>query len=678
VTPDLQRLAAGYGVATEYDDQRGRPVQVTETAVVAVLAALGVDASTPEAVAAALEAERLERQERLGPRFIAAREGIEQRVTLRAAAGLTVRIQLEDGDTRPIPITMADDEATFTLDDVAAGWHTLVVASDDETVEIPVCVAPATLPVGVRAWGWATQLYALRSTDSWGIGDLRDLTTLATWTAARGGGLLLVNPLHAVAPGVPVQPSPYYPASRRWTNPLYLRIEDTEAYAGAPADVRAQVDALRSSLDNRSERLDRDASWTAKLSALALLAPYAIEVPVSPALEDFATWCALAEVYGDDWREWPRELQRPDDPAVDAARSGLGQRIRFHAWLQHECDRQLRDVQRLATEAGMPIGIVHDLAVGTDPGGADAWALQDALALDARIGAPPDGFNQQGQDWGLPPWHPKRLEALGYAPLRDLVRTLLRHAGGVRIDHILGMFRAWWVPAGGTARDGTFVAYDAEAMLAVIALEVHRAGAVVVGEDLGTTPPYIPKALAERGILGSSVLWFEREDAVAGDLGARRPLGQWREAAMASVTTHDLPTALGWLRGSHVELRARLGLLDDPAAERAAWRAERVELLAYLADAGLLDDEATEEEQVRALHLALTRTPSRLVMAALGDAVGDLRQPNLPGTTDEYPNWRLPVADPAGRPVLLDELLADDRVMRLAADLGSGIAVTIR
>jgi 4-alpha-glucanotransferase len=678
VTPDLQRLAAGYGVATEYDDQLGRPVQVTETAVVAVLAALGIDASTPEAVTAALEAELEERRRRLGPPFVAAREGIERPVTLRAAAGLTARIRLEDGETRPIPVTIAGDEASFTLRGLAAGWHSLTVASDEETVEIPVCVAPATLAAGHRAWGWAAQLYALRSTSSWGIGDLRDLTTLASWTASHGGGLVLVNPLHAVAPGVPVQPSPYYPASRRWTNPLYLRIEGTEAYAAAPVDVRSQVDALRAPLDNRSERLDRDASWTAKLSALALLAPYATEVPVSPALEDFATWCSLAEVYGNDWREWPAELRRPDTPAVSAARAGLGQRIQFHAWLQHECERQLRDVQRLATEAGMPIGIVHDLAVGTDPGGADAWALQDALALDARIGAPPDGFNQQGQDWGMPPWHPRRLEALGYAPLRDLVRSLLRHAGGVRIDHILGLFRAWWVPAGGTARDGTFVVYDADAMLAVIALEVHRAGAVVVGEDLGTTPAYVPTALAERGILGSSVLWFEREDAVAGETGARRPLGQWREAAMASVTTHDLPTALGWLRGEHVDVRAGLGLLDDPAAERAAWQAERVELLSFLADAGLLDDEATEEQQVRALHTALTRTPSRLVVAALGDAIGDLRQPNLPGTTDEYPNWRLPVADTAGTPVLLDELLTDDRVLRLAADLGSGIAATIR
>jgi 4-alpha-glucanotransferase len=526
-----------------------------------------------------------------------------------------------------------------------------------------------------------TQLYALRSSSSWGFGDLRDLTSLTTWTAEHGGALVLVNPLHAVAPGRPVQPSPYYPASRRWTNPLYLRIEDTAAYAAAPMNVRAEVDALRADTDNASDRIDRDTSWAAKAAALERLAPYADTADaneVGGALGDFATWCALAEVHGRDWREWPEALRRPDAPAVAQAGAELADRVRFHAWLQHECDRQLAAVQRAATEAGMPIGIVHDLAVGTDPAGADAWALQDALALGAHIGAPPDGFNQQGQDWGMPPWHPRRLEELRYAPLRDMVRGLLRHAGGVRIDHILGMFRAWWVPADGSARDGTFVHYDADAMLAVIALEAHRAGAIVVGEDLGTVLPEVPNKLAATGILGSAVLWFERADPTDGEPGVRRPLEDWREPVMASVTTHDLPTALGWLRGEHVEVRADLGLLDDPEQERAAWRTDREELLVWLADAGLIDDDPTEAELLRALHAALTLAPSRLVMAALGDAVGDLRQPNLPGTTDSYPNWRLPVVDTDGHPMLLEDLLADERVQRLAADLTSGIRSVVR
>jgi 4-alpha-glucanotransferase len=296
------------------------------------------------------------------------------------------------------------------------------------------------------------------------------------------------------------------------------------------------------------------------------------------------------------------------------------------------------------------------------------------LALGARVGAPPDTFNQQGQDWGLPPWHPRRLAELGYAPLRDLVRSLVRHAGGVRIDHILGMFRLWWIPEGSSARDGTYVSYDADALLGVIALEAERAGAVVVGEDLGTVPPQVRTVLAERGVLGSSVLWFERADADAGETGELSPPGEWREAAMASVTTHDLPTALGWLRGEHVRVRTELGLLDDPAAEEESWAAERQELLAHLVAAGVLSSvDAPEDEQIRALHAFLAATPSRYVLAAPGDAVGDLNQPNLPGTVDEYPNWRLPVCDTDGRPLLLDDLLADPRVIRLADELAERV-----
>jgi 4-alpha-glucanotransferase len=333
------------------------------------------------------------------------------------------------------------------------------------------------------------------------------------------------------------------------------------------------------------------------------------------------------------------------------------------------CDEQLAAVQDDARRAGLGIGIVHDLAVGTDPAGADAWAWQDALALGARIGAPPDAFNQQGQDWGMPPWHPRRLAELGYAPLRDLVRGLLRHAGGVRIDHVLGLFRMWWVPADGTARDGTYVAYDVDALLGVLTLEAERAGAVVIGEDLGTVTPVVRRELAGRHVLGTSVLWFEREDPVEGEPGPLRPLADWREQAAASITTHDLPTALGWLRGEHVRVRAGLGLLDDPAAEEKAWRREREELLEMLRAAGLVGADPTDDELVEAMHHAVAATPSALVLVAPGDVIGDLRAPNLPGTTDEYPSWRLPLADTDGRPVALEDVLDDVRLRRLAAHL---------
>ncbi|HET6907894.1 MAG TPA: 4-alpha-glucanotransferase [Mycobacteriales bacterium] len=657
LAPDLAELAAAHGVATSYQNQLDESVDVSADAVVGVLAALGVDAATKASIAGELEAVRGRSDE---PSVLVLRQGETRAVT---AAGTTARLRQEDGGERELPV---EDGRVLVGPALPIGWHSLVCGD----AELPVAVAPRHAPVPKqRQWGLMVQLYAMRSKASWGMGDLGDLGALADWTAAAGGGLVLVNPLHATGPVPPMQNSPYYPASRRWTNPIYLRIEDTAAYAAAPGDVQARVDELR--VPNDAPLVERDRTWTAKLEALELL--YDTVTPtdldrLEPALLDWATWCAIAERDGPDWRNWTSDLRRPDAPGVAAARVELAARIGLHAWLQRLCVEQLTAVHARARAAGLAHGVVHDLAVGTDPAGADAWALQDVLALGARIGAPPDTFNQQGQDWGMPPWHPARLAESAYMPLRDLLRSQLAHAGGVRIDHILGAFRMWWVPEGASPRDGTYVSYDANAFLGVAALEAHRAGAVVIGEDLGTVTPDVRTELADRGILGTSVLWFEREDPVGGRPGPLRPLDEWRAQAAASITTHDLPTALGWLRGEHVRVRAELGVLDGPDAENRDWLRERGELMVFLQEAGLLDakHEGDAEELVLALHAAVASTPSRLVLAAPPDAIGDLRQPNLPGTVDDYPNWRLPVADADGNEVLLEDLLADSRLRRLA------------
>lgn len=657
VPPDLAELAAAHGVATSYQNQLDETVDVSPDAVVAVLAAMGVDASTKSSIAGELEAAK-QRPEQ--PAVVVVRQGETRAVP---TTGASARLRQEDGGERELPV---DDGRVLVGPRLPVGWHSLVVGD----VELPLAVAPRRAPEPERRiWGLMVQLYAMRSGDSWGMGDLADLRSLAEWTAAAGGGLVLVNPLHATAPVPPMQNSPYYPASRRWTNPVYLRIEDTAAYAAASADVRERIDEMR--VPNDGALLDRDRTWAAKLRALELL--HATVTPtdldrLEPALLDWATWCALAERDGPDWRTWAPDLQRPDGSGIAAARAALGDRVGFHAWLQHLCAEQLSSVQQRASAAGLACGIVHDLAVGTDPAGADAWALQDVLALGARIGAPPDTFNQQGQDWGMPPWHPNRLADAGYAPLRDLLRSQLAHAGGVRVDHVLGMFRMWWVPEGAKPKDGTYVSYDANALLGIAALEAHRAGAVVIGEDLGTVAPVVRTELADRGILGTSVLWFERVDPVDGEAGPLRPLTEWRDQAVASITTHDLPTALGWLRGEHVRVRAELGLLNDADEEERSWLREREELVSLLRSTGLLDakHEGDADNLVLALHRAIASTPSRVVLAAPGDAVGDLRQPNLPGTVDDYPNWRLPVTDVDGVEVPLEELLADPRLRRLA------------
>ena len=372
-------------------------------------------------------------------------------------------------------------------------------------------------------------------------------------------------------------------------------------------------------------------------------------------------FCALAEVHGTPWQTWPEALRHPASPAVTEVAAQLADRVAVWCWVQLLVDEQLAGLG-----AGMAVGVVHDLAVGVDAGGADAWALQDALALTTTVGAPPDLFNQQGQDWGLPPWRPDRLAELGYAPYRDLVRGVLRHAGGLRIDHVMGLFRLWWVPAGAGAAQGTYVSYDADAMLGVLALEAVRAGALVVGEDLGTVEDRVGTALAAAGVLGSAVLWFETDD------DGHLPPSRWRELAMASVTTHDLPTAAGFLAEEHVRVRDELGQLGMPVEqERERVRAEREDLLAMLGREGLL--EAAGGDVPLAMHAALAASPCRVVLAALGDAVGDLRQPNLPGTVDEYPNWRLPVADAAGHPLTLEQVLAHPGVARLATLLDEGV-----
>jgi 4-alpha-glucanotransferase len=637
---ELRALAAAHGVATWYEDTERRRIDVADDVVVAVLAQLGVDASAPKTVAAQLS-DAIARH---------GRTAVPDPLVLKAgetpAIGAPGRLRLEDGTTR--------DVAHELPGDLPLGWHTLVVGEQPTSV----VVTPATLPPVPPAWGWMVQLYALHSAGSWGIGDLADLRTLVTGSAELGAGVVLVNPVQAITPVTPVQRSPYSPSSRRFANPLYLRITDTEAFREAPPEVRAEVEALAPppGAEPIDSLIDYDVVWRAKLAALELLWRRSLPQPPppdDPDLCDFATFCTLAERHGADWRTWPAELRHPRGTAVEAARRD-NPRTAFHAWLQRLCTEQLAGVR--AAAKGMAVGVVHDLPVGVDPAGADAWALQDVLASEVTVGAPPDAFSQQGQDWNLPPWRPDRLAAAGYLPFRDVIRGVLAHADGIRVDHVMGLWRLWWIPPGRPASEGTYVHYDAGALLGVLALEAQRAGAIVVGEDLGTVRPEVRAALRERGVLGSAVLWFQRDEDAPGEplLAPER----WPTAAMASISTHDLPTTAGFLRGEHVRVRTELGLLADPAAEAARAAADRDELLAELAEHDLLPADAGEEDLVVALHRLLATSASTLLLTSPQDAVGEPRQPNLPGTIDQYPNWRIPL------PVSVDELLAHPVVVR--------------
>ncbi|MFD8214856.1 4-alpha-glucanotransferase [Streptomyces sp. NPDC059697] len=672
----LARLAALHGVATSYSPSPDRTVAATDTAVVAALAALGVDASTPDAVRAALADRETETRERLLPPTVVCWGGSPPAALAGLPAGTRLRITTEQGETRA------------AAEQLPPGVHTLhVTAPDGRTAEAHLVAAPARLPAPPgRTYGLLVQLYSLLSRRSWGMGDLGDLAELTAWAGrALGAGFVQVNPLHAAVPGTPTDPSPYRPSSRRFPDPVHLRVEDIPEFAHVddPGRVRAlleRAERLRESVLHKGALIDRDAVWELKREALELVR----EVPLGPgrraayvdflaeegeALEDHATWCALAEAYGPEWQRWPVGLRDPRSPETTRARGELMDRVDFHSRLAWLTDAQLATAQRSARDAGMAVGLVHDLAVGVHPGGADAWAQQEYFAAGMSVGAPPDAFNARGQDWGLPPWRPDRLAASGYAPYRRLLRALFRHAGALRIDHVMGLFRLWWVPQGQPPTEGTYVRYDAEAMLAILTLEASRAGALVIGEDLGTVEPGVRETLHERGVLGTSVLWFERD--WDGD-GKPLPPERWRPDCLGTATTHDLPPTASRLTGDHVELRDRLGLLTGSLEdERTAAAADTGEWLALLARLGLLHgagdagSAVSEEAEIQAVHRFLLRTPARMIGVWLPDTVGDRRPQNLPGTWDQYPNWRLPIADADGRPVTLEELAASPRLYAL-------------
>jgi 4-alpha-glucanotransferase len=700
MAPSLVDLAGRFGISTAYDDWSGRRVEIPETTVIAVLAALGVDAADEAQRNTARAAHDRAHWSRALPPTILGQAGSQTTFWVHVTHGhpADVWLQLEDGTVRT-GIRQVDNftppfdldgrrigEASFVLpDDLPLGYHRAYLRSGDEQSSAAVIVTPAWLGVperlgARRAWGLATQLYSVRSRQSWGVGDLTDLVDLAVWSASvHRAGYLLVNPLHAAEPTSPIEPSPYLPTSRRFVNPLYLRVEAIPEFAQLPK--RNRVRRLREGVQKHAaplDSIDRDTAWAAKRAALELifavprtagrqLAFAAYCAREGSALDDFATWCVLAEQYGADWHQWPESMRHPSADGVAKFIEKHSAAVDFHRWLQWQLDEQLAGAQTQAVSAGMSLGIVHDLAVGVHPDGADAWALQDSLALGVSAGAPPDEFNQLGQDWSQPPWRPDRLDEQEYRPFRALIRSVLRHAGGVRIDHIIGLFRLWWIPQGQAPTEGTYVRYNHEAMIGIVALEAYRAAAVVVGEDLGTVEPWVRDYLRARGVLGTSILWFELDrDGSGGPL----PADRWREYCLSSVTTHDLPPTAGYLANEHVRLRDSLGLLTRPVEqELAAAETEQAAWLTELRRVGLLSKHADEDQTVLALHQYLGRTPSRLLGLALTDAVGDRRTQNQPGTTDEYPNWRIPLSGPDGRPMLLEDVFNDHRANTLAATM---------
>ena len=589
-------MAEAWGVAPGYYDIEGRWVPAEAETVCRVLDVMGAEGVPP------------------APQVLFVHAG----QTLPLAA--TSEIVTEDGAvlrTEALP------------PDLPPGYHTLRQLDDGTEARLIVSPGCCYLPTELRAWGWAAQLYAVRSLQSWGVGDLGDLCDLARWAARLGAQHLLVNPLDAPLPLLPQEPSPYYPSSRRFRNPLYIRIEDVPGAARLAERLERLARAGRDL--NRQRLIERDRVFQLKMRALEDLFATAgtcdefdrYRQTEGKGLTDFATFCALTEVYGGPWQSWPASLRHPGSAAVGRFRAERRCRIAFHKWLQWLTDRQL-------AAAAREIGLVHDLPIGVQVQGADAWAWQDTFGCDISVGAPPDPFNQAGQDWAVPPFDPWRLRAAGYEPFIQTVRAAFRHGVGLRIDHVMGLFRLFWIPKGMGPARGVYVRYPYRELLDIVALESLRARAFVVGEDLGTVEDVVREEMADRRMLSYRLLWFEE-----------RPPAEYRPDSMAALSTHDLPTLAGIWEGSDP---------DQSVRER---------LVRY---AGISDGRPTEEV-AEAAYRVLASSPARLLAVMLEDALGVAERPNKPGTTVEWPNWSLAL------PLTLEELLTDPRPVRLAGVL---------
>lgn len=535
------------------------------------------------------------------------------------------RVILEDGsDLRPGSVP-------------PLGYHRLI--SNGREVALIVSPGHCFLPEDLRVWGWAVQLYALRSRASWGIGDLGDLSAFGRTASGKGARVSLINPLHAPTPSVPQENSPYYPSSRCFRNPLYLRIEDVPGAAGV-AEVEPLARMGRAL--NAGERIDRDRVFELKMRALRLLFGTSrrddgfdgFVTSGGRTLEGFATYCALAEVHGSDWHGWPAGLRDPDGAAVAGFRRKHADEVRFHAWLQWLLDQQL-------STASDAIGVIHDLAIGVDPKGADAWLWQDCFAQGVSVGAPPDDYNAEGQEWGVLGFDPVHLRARAYEPFIEMVRATMRHSAGIRFDHVMGMFRLFWVPNGSSAADGAYVRYPANDLLDILALESQRAGSLVIGEDLGTVEDGVREEMARRMMLSYRLLWFLDDD-----------IESLPRLAMASANTHDLPTAAGLWTGADVEAHKALGL--DPNEEFAENMKGRI-----LRHVGV-DASAGVSEVVDRSCEVLARSASAVVTVSLEDALGTVDRYNMPGTTGEA-NWT------ATLPLPLEDLVEHPSLDRISA-----------
>ena len=713
----IDSLARRLGIGDGYLDYLGHWVSSSHESKAQILRAMGC--SVTEESALEEECRRLDALQwrTLAPR-IATAHGHLARVELNILAPFTGSLHWmitdENGGRHDglVPLSACPEISRVDCDgssisrrsfelplELPPGYHELQITVAGQTADSsliiapPLCYEPPAIVAGKRLWGVALQLYAIRSSGNWGIGDFADLAHLVRWLAPRGAGFIGLNPLHALAPADPSQSSPYSPSSRHFLNVLYIAVPEVPEYAecnAAIASVRepqfqANLRQLRS-----APLVQYEGVAAAKIEILKLLfldfgkRHIALGTKRASLFHDFVThggvllqaharFDALDQHFRSTlrtpsgWLSWPEEFRDPDGAAVRAFAATHDQEVSFYVYLQWLAHEQLQTAEELASALGMPIGLYGDYAVGPHPSGSETWLDRPGYCIGAEIGAPPDSLSMKGQAWGIPPPDPTTMESRGLSSFLHRIRANVRFYGALRLDHVMSLYRLWWMVAGHSPTEGTYVHYPLPALLAVVALESVRNACLVVGEDLGVVPEAIRRAIPEYGLYEYKVLLFEK----GSDGRFRRPQELARRA-LGTITTHDTPTLRGFWENQDIDLRQRLGLYSNPDSYRASEQErgrDKAGLLATLKEQQLQPihpasaQEPYAPDLTHAMHLYLARSNSALVALQLDDLLGMTDPVNVPGTDREYPNWRRKL------PVELEELTTRADLTAAFADM---------
>jgi 4-alpha-glucanotransferase len=706
----IEHVARRVGIKARHTDGLGRTREVADGTLLALIEAFGLPADPVRAMRALAEEER-EAPLGLSPVHLVQAGAPHQAIALRPPVGCREILWcclVDNGEQRSGRVTEVEGERSLMPlpEELPLGYHRLdleaggIIARVSLIVAPDRCHLPAGLGPGSLKWGLSCQLYGLRSAANWGIGDFSDLGRLARAAGSCKAAALGINPLHALFAAEPLHISPYSPSNRRWLNYLYIDVTVVPGFA-EDETVRALTGgewfAATQGAARSSAVIDYGAVAACKRPVLEALfrrfrtsefgadgaargsrgeAFREFQQRGGQALADFAVFEAFDEHHGADnraagWHGWPRAMQDPRSPEVAEFADAHRARIEFFQFLQWEADRQLAAASAAGRDAGLSIGVYRDLAVGADPNGAEAWADQELVATGASIGAPPDAFNQTGQNWGLAPVNPLALRRRCFAPFIAAIRANMRHAGILRIDHVMSLDRLYWIPVGMAATEGAYVTYPCGDLLRLVALESCRQQCAVVGEDLGTVPEGFRERMRAANLLSCRVLTFERRSD-----GGFAPPDQYPALAAASAATHDLPTLRGFWLGIDIAWRRSLGLYphaNAAEADAAKRRYDRDRLLQALVAEGLVAPERLGEflsdsgtpiytpELGDAILSYLARSRARLMLVQLEDVVGESEQANLPGTTDEHPNWRRRLS------LNLDEIIEGTRLSQVAA-----------